>query len=60
MRTALQNLLGRMTWAAAVATLALVVASPAAGLPDGRVYELVSPPRVGKTWMSMCRRRLKV
>jgi hypothetical protein len=36
-----------MTCAAAVATLALVLASPAAGLPDGRVYELASSPPGG-------------
>ena len=36
-----------MTCAIAVATLALVFASPAAGLPDGRVYELASSPPGG-------------
>jgi hypothetical protein len=47
MRTALQNLCSYMTYATAVATLMLVFASPAAGLPDGRVYELVSSPPGG-------------
>jgi hypothetical protein len=47
MMTALQNLCSRMTYATAVATVALVSASPAAGLPDGRVYELVSSPPGG-------------
>lgn len=48
MRTALQNLCSRMTYAIAVATLALVLASSAVGLPDGRVYELASSPPGGR------------
>lgn len=47
MKTALQNLCSLMTYATAVATLAAVFASPAVGLPDARVYELVSPPSEG-------------
>lgn len=48
MRTASQKLCSRMAYATTVAALALVVASPAAGLPDGRVYELVSSPPGGR------------
>jgi hypothetical protein len=48
MRTALQHLCSRMSYATAVATLALVfAAAPAVGLPDGRVYELASSPTGG-------------
>ncbi|HEV3321558.1 MAG TPA: hypothetical protein VG147_05130 [Solirubrobacteraceae bacterium] len=43
----MQNLCSLTIYVTAVATLALVSVSPAAGLPDGRVYELVSSPPGG-------------